>query len=177
MKIKVEKNKRETPRAFKGYFKEDGGLEFGAYTKSDLMRFIKENPRMPFELKPLLPESNEQRGFFEGGICSLVAYYQEGMDYRNYKDREKVREWLKIEFNGDLIAIGGKSHRIAKSTKNQLNLGFLERVEDWLVEQYNPPMYFFDTNNYKRWHDELLPLGETKTETYIDYLKEINILK
>lgn len=177
MKIKTTDKKREAPPKFNGRFSDDGGLSFGSYTRMDLKKFAKENPRMPFELKPLLPESEDQRGFFEGAICSLVAYYQDGMDYRSYKDRQNVREWLKIEFNGDLVAIGDKSHRIAKSTKNQLNSGFLERVEDWLEENYKPPIEFFDTSNYKNWRDKLLPLGETKTETYIDYLIEIGLLK
>src|SRR3990167_8850963 len=127
MKIKTNNKKRETPPKFNGRFSEDGGLNFGTYTRIDLKKFANENPNMPFELKPMLPESEDQRGFFEGGLCPLVAYYQEGMDYRSYKDRQKVREWLKVEFNVDLVVLGGKSHKIAKSTKNKLNQGFLER--------------------------------------------------
>lgn len=177
MKIQVTTKKREAPPDFNGMFSEDGGLSFGTYTRLHLKKFAKENPKMPFKLVPLLPESAAQRGFFEGGICPLVAFYQEGMDYRNYKDVKKVREWLKIEFNGELVALKGKSHRIAKSTKNKLSDGFLERVEDWLIENYKPPEEIFDTKVYKNWRDKLKPLGETKTENFIDYLREIKLLK
>lgn len=177
MKIKTVNKKRETPPKFNGRFSENGGLNFGTYTRIDLKKFAKENPGMPFELKPLLPESKEQRGFFEGGICPLIAYYQEGMDYRSWKDLEKVRNWLKIEFNGDFVILAGKTHKIAKSTKNKLNSGFLERIVEWIIENYSPPKKVFDTSVYKNWRDKLQPLGESKVETYIDYLKEIGILK
>jgi len=176
MKIKVANKKREAPPKFNGKFGLDGGLDFGSYTRQWLKKFIKENPEMPFELVPLLPESEEQRGFFEGAICTLVAFYQEGMDYRNYKDVKKVREWLCLEFNGELVVISGKAHRVAKTTKNALT-GFLERVEDWIIENYAPPKEVFITTYYKNWRDKLKPLGETKTETFIDYLLEIKILK
>jgi hypothetical protein len=175
MKIKTTNKKRETPPKFIGRFSEDGGLSFGTYTRIDLKKFAKENPKMPFELKPLLPESEDQRGFFEGGICSIVAYFQEGMDYRSYKDRKKVREWLKIEFNSDLVALKGKTNKIAKSTKNKLNDGFLERVVDWVIENYSPPEELLDTKKYNYWRDVIFPTG--KAETYIDYLKEIKLLK
>lgn len=177
MKLKNTNKKRETPPKFIGRFSEDGGLNFGAYTKIDLKKFAKENPNMPFELKPLLPESEDQRGFFEGGICPLIAFYQENMDYRSSKDQKKVREWLKIEFNSDLVSLSGKTHKIAKSTKNKLNDGFLERVIEWVDENYKPPQEVFDTSFYKNWRDKLRPLGETKTENYIDYLLEIKRLK
>ena len=177
MKIKTNNKKRETPPKFNGRFSEDGGLNFGTYTRIDLKKFANENPNMPFELKPMLPESEDQRGFFEGGLCPLVAYYQEGMDYRSYKDRQKVREWLKIEFNSELVALGGKSHKVAKSTKNKLNDGFIERVQDWIIENYSPPEEVFDTSVYKNWRDKLKPLGESKAETFIDYLIEIKVLK
>lgn len=177
MKVKNTNKKKAVFRKFNGKFSSEGGLNFGTYTRLDLIKFAKENPEMPFELKPLLPESEDQRGFFEGGVCPLIAYYQEGMDYRNYKDRKKVRDWLKIEFNGDLVVLAGKSHKIAKSTKNKLNDGFLDRVQNWVIENYSPPDEVFDTSVYKNWRDKLKPLGESKVETYIDYLREINLLK
>jgi hypothetical protein len=40
-----------------------------------------------------------------------------------------VREWLKAEFNGELVVIDDKVHRIGKSTKGREALNaFLERV-------------------------------------------------
>lgn len=174
MKLSSGKQKREHPGEFKGRFSADGGMVFSDFTRSKLKRFILENPNMPFELKPTFPESAEQRGWFEGALCPLVAFYQENMDHRESKDREKVREWLKIEFNGDLVAIGGKTHMVAQSTKNRLNLGFLERCTDWLVDNYAPPFEALDTNSYKNWRDTIYPEGGP--DNYIDYLLERKIL-
>lgn len=168
--------KREISKYFNGRFSEDGlRLEFGEYTRIDLKRCIKENPNMPFKLTPILPESKDQRGFFEGCICPLVAFYQEGMDYHNYKDVEKCREWLKIEFNGEMVEIGGKINRVAQSTKRKLNQGFLERVEGYLIDNYAPPDEIWDTTKYQHWKDAIYPNGGT--DNYLDYLLELNILK
>lgn len=174
MKIKHGK-KREAPPKFQGRFSEDGEkLAFGSYTKMWLKEFMKKNPDMPFEINPLLPESKEQRGFFEGAICPLVAFYQEGMDHRDWKDVRKVRDWLKIEFNGELVAIGGKSHRIALTTKNRLNQGFLERVEGYIQDNYAPPTEALNPKKYKHWRDTIFPIGGA--DNYIDYLADIKIL-
>lgn len=175
MKVNSPKKEKESPPKFMGRFRPDGGLEFGSYTKMHLKKFIKENPNMPFELKPQFPESTKQRGYFEGGICPLVAFYQEGMEHRNSKDVERVREWLKIEFNGEIINFRGKTHRIAKSTKNRLNQGFLERVVDYIIENYAPPMEALDPEKYKHWRDAVYPYGGA--DNYIDYLVELNIIK
>ena len=173
MKIKTETTK-EVPQKFIGRFTPDGRLEFGSYTKMHLKEFMKENPSMPFELKPILPESRKQRGFFEGAICPLLTFYQEGLDHRNSKDVKKIREWLKLEFNGEFIEIGGKVHKIAKSTLRELNRGFLERIEDYIHENYAPPIEALNPEKYKHWRDEVFPYGGA--DNYIDYLVELKIL-
>ncbi len=160
---------------FKGRIKQDGtGLEFSDYEKRKLKFWMLHNPNTPFQLVPTLPESDKQRGWFEGGLCPLVAFYHEGLDHRNYKDVKKVREWLKVEFNSEIISLFGKTHKIAKSTKNQLNSGFLERVVDYLIENYAPPIEALDTKKYKHWHDAIFPYGGP--DNYIDYLLEVKIL-
>jgi hypothetical protein len=175
MKIKSTQ-KKETPPEFKGRFNEDGtGFDFGSYTKRSLKDYMKKNPNMPFELVPLLPESKDQRGFFEGAICPLVAFYQERMNHHDSKDVKKVREWLKIEFNGEMVEISGKVNKIAASTKNKLNQGFLERVEGYLIDNYAPPKEVFDTKKYDHWKDTIFPYGGP--DNYLDYLIEVGILK
>lgn len=159
---------------FKGRFTTDGGLHLGEYARRELKSFIKKNPNMPFEIVPLFPESKKQRAFFEGAICPLVAFYQEGMDHKNPGDVNNVREWLKTEFNGKIISLGGKSHKIAQSTKRKLNQGFLERVIGYLEDNYNPPAEALDPEEYKHWKDAIYPHGGP--ETYIDYLVELNLL-
>lgn len=176
MKIQTEKKVKEPVGKFMGRINPQGtGFSFGEYTRIKLRKFMKENPNSPFELKPIFAESERQRGWFEGALVPLVTFYQEGMDYRSQKDREKVREWLKIEFNGEFVSINGRAHKVAQSTSQRLNLGFLERIVDWLVTNYEPPMEALDPNKYKHWHDTIFPDGGP--ETYIGYLLEINILK
>lgn len=176
MKIKGNKiQHRETPPKFNGRFSADGGMDFGDYTRINLKKFIKENPGMAFELKPLLPESKDQRGYFEGFICPLVSYYQEGMDHHNRKDIERVREWLKIEFNGEIVIIGDKAHKIGNSTKNRLNRGFLERVIGYLQDNFGLPIEIFDTKKYEDWHDRIYPTGKGP-DNFIDYLVDLNLL-
>ena len=174
MKLQIEKVKT-TPQKFIGRFKADGGLDFGTYTLMYLKKYIKENPNAPFELKPILPESKKQRNFFEGAIVPLITFYQEGMDYRNSNDQKKVRDWLKIEFLGDLVVVGGKTHRVAQSTSQKLNLGFLERVETWLIENYAPPMEALDPKKYKHWRDAIFPYGGA--DNYLEYLLELGIIQ
>lgn len=159
---------------FKGRFSSTGTLTFGAYTRNKLKDFIKANPNLPFEIVPLTPESRKQRAYFEGAICPLVAYYQENLDFRNPENVRKVREFLKIEFNGEFITLGGKSVKIAQSTKRKLNQGFLERVIGWIEDNYAPPAEALNPESYKYWRDHVYPMGGP--ETYIEYLIEKNIL-
>lgn len=175
MKINTSEKRKPPKHRFIGRFSQNGTLQFGGYTKMWLKDFMKENPNMAFEIKPLLPESKEQRGFFEASLCAVVAFYQEGMDHRNSDDIRKVREWLKQEFNSELVEISGKCHRVAQTTKNNLNDGFIEKIVAYIEENFAPPREVLDTNKYKYWRDVIFPNGGP--DNYIDYLVEINVLK
>lgn len=177
MKIKTDKKiEKEKPQKFVGRFSSTGsGMHFSDRTKWYLQKFASENPEMPFEIKPIFAESTHQRGWFEGALVPLVTFYQEGLDYRNSKHNQKVREWLKIEFNGELVTIGGKVHKVAQSTSQKLNLGFLERITDWLESNYAVPNEAMDPKAWKHWHDAIYPYGGP--DTYIGYLLERNIIK
>ncbi len=161
---------------FKGRFTKDGkGFVFSDFYRAKLKTYMRSNPSQPFEIVPTLAESSKQRGWFEGGLCPLIAFYHEGLDHRDYKDVKKVREWLKTEFNSEIVGLFGKTHRIAKSTKNELNSGFLERVIDYLIENYSPPEEVLNPKKYKHWKDAVYPYDGP--DTYIDYLLDINLLK
>lgn len=175
MKINTPKKKDvDMPSKFNGRFSKDGGMEFGPIIKMKLKQFIIDNPGMPFELKPLFPESLRQRGYFEGAICPLIAFYQEGMDYHNSKCLKEVREWLKLEFNGKYVTIGTVVHKIGQSTKEKLNDGFLERVTDYVIENFSPPIEALNPESYKNWRDTVYPDGGP--DNYIDYLVSLNLL-
>jgi hypothetical protein len=159
-----------------------GSLNLGARNTAIFDDFVKKNPNVPWKLTPVLPESNKQRRFFEGAVVPLIAYYQEGLDHRNSEDCQRVREWLKLEFNGEFLTLGGTittvstTHKVAKSTKGRDALQpFLERVMEWLIENYAPPVEALDVENFKHWHDVVFPYGGP--DNYIDYLTSLNLLK
>jgi len=161
---------------FKGRTTKDGkGFVFSDFYRAKLKHYMRHNPNSPFEIKFILMESSRQRKWFEASLCPLIAFYQEGMDHRDPHDVKKAREWLKLEFNSELVAIGQKTHRIAMSTSKKLNTGFLERCVDYLVENYAPPIEVLDTKKFKHWRDAIFPYGGP--DNYIDYLLSINILK
>ena len=154
----------------------NGALEFGAYSRARFKQFLVEHPGIRLTITAELPESGRLRRHFEGAVVPLIAFYQEGMDHRSSDDRRKIREWLKEEFNGEMVEIGGRVHTVAKSTKGRAVLNpFVERVIDWLTENYAPPAEALDPEKFKHWRDTVFPLGGP--ETYIDYLVELHILK
>lgn len=154
----------------------EGLLEFGVHGRARFKQFLAEHGPVRLKITPELPESGRLRRYFEGAIVPLIAYYQEGMDHRSSEDRRKVREWLKAEFNGELVEIGGKVQRIAMSTKGRPALNeFVERVTDWVKDNYDPPAEALDSEKFKHWRDTVFPFGGP--ETYIDYLTSLNILK
>jgi hypothetical protein len=154
----------------------DGGLEFGERTGAIFKSYRRDNPGMVLKIIPVLPESNKQRRFLEGAIIPLVTFYQEGMDHHSGDDRRRVREWLKEEFNGELVLIAGKAHQVAKSTKGREALQpFLERVIDWLVENYAPPQEALDPGSFKVWRDTKFMDGGH--DNYIDYLVSLGVLR
>ena len=104
----------------------------------------------------------------------MVTYYQEGFDHTNHHDCKEIREWLGREFNGEFKSIGGKMQKVAKSTKGELNRGFIERVLDWMQENgYQTELLM--PEDYKNWKAKIFPFGGP--DNYIDYLLEIKKLK
>jgi len=153
-----------------------GGMHMNEYTKGHFIEFLKDNEDIRLEITPLLPESSNMRRFFEGGILPFITFYQEGMNHRDYKDIHKVREWLKTEFNGDVVILGGKQHRVTKSTKGLLK-EFIERVMDWMGEQ-GYPIELLNPDDYKRWRDEIFPTGEIDSpDNFIDFLVSIGKMR
>lgn len=154
----------------------EGNIQFTPYARATFKRFLAQNPGIRLTITVDLPESGKLRRYYEGALVPLIAFYQDNLDHRSGEDRRKAREWLKAEFNGELIEIGGKVQRVAKSTKGRDALNpFVERVVDWLTENYAPPAEALDPEKYKYWRDAIFPYGGP--ETYIDYLVSVNILK
>lgn len=146
------------------------------YTKKGFVDFLRENEGMRVQITPLMPESEKMRGYFEGAIVPFITFFQESMDHHDSKDLHRVREWLKQEFNGEVIVIAGKQQRITKSTKSVLK-GFMERVLDWCGEQ-GYPMELANPEEYKKWRDTIFPFGNINDpDNFIDYLVQIGKLR
>lgn len=154
----------------------DGRITLGPIIKADFRQYLKDNGPCEIKICAVLPESNKMRRWYEGGLVPLIAFYQEGMDHNKSEDRLKVREWLKMEFNGEMVEVAGKAQLIARSTKGRAVFNpFVERVQDWFLENYDPPLEAMDPKKWKHWRDTVFPYGGPRT--YIDYLIEIGVLK
>lgn len=152
-----------------------GRLSMGSdHNRARFADFLRENPGVRLRIEAITPESGKQRRFFEGAIVPFVTFFQENMDWNDKDDLERVRNWLKIEFNGGFVTIGGKALKVPKSTKGELNRGLLERITDWLGEQGYPTQLLMPSD-YKAWNDKVRPYGGPRT--YIDYLIECGKLK
>ncbi len=150
-------------------------LEIGEFNRAALHDFLhaKENQGKRIVIEDRVPESRQQRAWFEGALVPLVTFYQEGMDHKESEDNRKVREWLMQEFNSEGITINGKYHLVKQTSKSKLN-DLIERIMDWMTENgYQTELLV--PKEYEKWRDEIFPFGGP--ETYIDYLVSINRLR
>lgn len=155
----------------------NGQLSLGSeYNAKRFRQYLKDNIGMRFEINTLIPESNKQRRFFEGAVIPLLAYYQEGMDHHNSEDRRRVREWILMEFNGEWVVVAGKKIRVKKTSKGQLRDGLLERIIDWMMDNYGGDVArALEPGRYNNWHDVIYGAGGI--DNYIDYLVDSKIIK
>lgn len=160
---------------FKPYLKENG-FDFGD-DLDDFKSWAKEHVGEQVAIELFLDESWKQRRFFEGAIVRLCTYYQDNLDYRDWRDVVKCREWLMQEFNGEDVAIGGRIKRISKSSKGLLNKGLMERILDWMADQ-GYQVEILNPKEYKKWRDEIYPSSSpSDPANYIDYLLSLRQLK
>lgn len=152
-----------------------GRLSLGSdHNRARFADFLTAHVGSRVRIEPITPESKKQRDFFEGAVVPFVAFFQENLSWEDPEDLRTVREWLKIEFNGKFITLGGRSVKVAKSTKGELNRGFIERVLDWCGEQGYPTDLLLP-EDYKHWKAKVFPYGGPKS--YIGYLVECGKLR
>lgn len=152
-----------------------GKLSFGsAENRHRFQLFLDNNIGVRFRIDPYTPESSKQRRWFEGALIPFLTYFQDNLDWRDTEDLAKVRDWVKIEFNGQFITLHGKANKVPKSTRNQLNRGLIERIMDWAAEQGYPTDLLLP-EKYKDWHDRIRPYEGPPT--FIEYLEETSELK
>lgn len=155
--------------------KETNGFEFPTKTgRREFLQFLKDNPGIRFEIEAIFPESKKQRAFYHGAVLALWAYL-DGKNYKDWKVIEAYHEMAKIEFNGEIVITKNKTVKVGKSSKGELNRGFLERVIDNLVEQYGIDQGLcLNPEDYKYFRDVIYSDG--KYDDYLDYLKDLKRL-
>lgn len=151
-----------------------GHLNMGSeYNRARFADFLKKNDGIRLKIEAEMPESSKQRGFFEGAVLPMIAFYQEDLDHRNWKDIKKVHEWVKTEFTPEIVVINNVARKIAGTTKNRLK-ELIEFVLDWMNDQ-GYQIELLNPNDYKKWKDEIYPYADI--DNYIDYLVDIKKLK
>lgn len=156
--------------------KEDGGVAMTDYQRATYRDFIKKNAgkKVRIVAEELTPESKNQRRFYHGAVLTLWAYL-DGNDYKNPKVLEHYHEFAKKEFNPEILIINGKKERFGKSTKGELNHGYVEKVIENLVDQYGiDPAKVLNVELYKKFRDQINIMGDY--DTFIDYMIDVNIL-
>ena len=81
--------------------------------------------------KDLEVESSKQRGFLEGAVIPLWIYL-DGNDYKDTIKQKQYHEYMKEEFNPEMVKISGKMVKVGASTKGQLSgeYGIVNKVID-----------------------------------------------
>jgi hypothetical protein len=154
----------------------DGRLNFGDYNRAKFIKYLAEHGPIRLELKPMTPESREQRGFYFGAVLRLWAFL-DGKDYKDPEVIEMLHEIAKVEFNGQMIKVAGKVRKVGKSTKGKLNQGYLDRLIDYLEEQYGiDRTKVLDPEDYKYFRDQIYSTN-TQYDDYISYMLALGKLK
>lgn len=155
---------------------ENGRISLGSLANKERVRqWAAKNEGARLEINPVLPESRKQRAWYFASLLPLWAYL-DGRDWRDPEVIAALHEVAKLEFNGEIIEMRGKAYKIGKSSKGPALKAFVERVQDWIIEQYAPPAEALDVAKWKKWRNEIymIPGGP---DTYLEYLEEIGILK
>ena len=151
----------------------DGKLSMNEYTRNKFTKWLKENDGVRLKITADTPESKSLRGYLEGALIPLIAFYQEGHDHRSVVDCQLIREWLRLEFNAKMTVVSGVARKVGKSTKGREELrAFVDKVVDWMEEQgYEIP----NPDEYKVWRDSIKPYSDI--DNFIDYQVSIGKLK
>jgi hypothetical protein len=143
--------------------------------REKLMKMAEKSPHgLLVEIKPMTPESRDQRKFYHGAVLTLWAYL-DGKDYKDPAVLDDQHEIAKLEFNPKVEVSNGKTYRIGQSSKGKLNQGFIEKIIDYLEENYAiDRTQVLDPKHYKDFRDRIYSSGEF--DTYIDYLVSLRRL-
>lgn len=159
---------------------DDGTLRLGPVVKAKFREYLKENGPCRLTITHNLPESGKVRRFYHGAVLPLWAYL-DGKDHRDHQLLADLHELAKLEFNGEIIVIGGEMKKVGRSSKGWQLQEFVERVVTFLEEQYGiDRAQVLNPEDYKYWRDVVVTtysVSADAPDTFIDYLVETGKLK
>ena len=97
------------------------------YTRQAFKKFLLNHEGVRIEFVPVMPESRKQRKMYHSAYIPVWAYL-DGKDHRDHSVLDALHEIAKLEFNGEIMIVGGKPKKYGKSTKGDLNAGFMNRM-------------------------------------------------
>lgn len=152
---------------------QDGKLKMSNFFASKFAEDIAKNPNARYEVIRLTPESRNMRRYYFS-ILKLWCYL-DGNDYKNSDLIEKYHEASKLEFNAEMVNIGGKVRKIGKSSKGSLKT-LIEALISYLEDNYGiDRAEVCNPDDYKYFMDVVYIDG--KYDDFISYLLDIGKLK
>ena len=146
------------------------GIDFGE-KRNDYKKFVAENEGIRAEIIPTLPESKNQRRYFEGAVIPMWTFL-DGLDYKDHSINKDTRDIAHQEFLGELKYRNDKPYRVGTTSKGKLK-EITESTILFLEEQYGiDRMKVLNPDDYDKFIDEVYMDGHF--ETYIDYLIFLN---
>lgn len=145
------------------------------FARQAFKKHLQNNEGAIFDVVKRTPESRQQRKFYHSSVLQLWAFL-DGKDYKDSNILDQYHELAKIEFNGELIHSKSLVVKVGRSTRGKLHEGYLERIVDHLEQNYGiDRAKVLDPKLYRKFMEEIYPF-ETKYETFIDYMLELNLL-
>jgi hypothetical protein len=163
-----------------GTGEEDGRITLSRYTKADFREYLRVNGPCRITISHDLPESGKLRRFYHGAVLPLWAFL-DGKDHRDSKIIADLHEVAKIEFNGEIITVGGMARKIGRSSKGWQLQEFVERVITYMEENYGiDRAQCLNPDDYKHWRDTVVTTYSVNTDapdTFIDHLVQMGRLR
>lgn len=150
------------------------GFDFPPKGRMIFLEYAKKHAGRQVVIKTILPESENMRDFYHGAVLIMWAYL-DGKDYHDPAVMEDYHELGKLEFNAKVIETKTGQKKVGQSTRGVLNDGYLEKLIDYLEENYGIKRQdALNPEHYKDFRDRIYMNGQY--EDYIEYLQDLKLV-
>lgn len=140
------------------------------YNRFALKEMVRTGKTTLFELIPRIRSSKNQRGYLEGAVVPVYAYWQYGLDPRLPSKDIDIRDLFKADFWYDVIKKrDGSPRKTLKSWSKQQNQ-VLDKYTEWANENGAPVP---NEQLYKLWED--VYSMDTRWSHYWDWLEFLGL--